>query len=72
MPPILQNIILVVIILGLLSASCYYIYKEKKKGKRCIGCPMAGECAKAKAQMELRSSKYKDYCKMNEDSKKQS
>jgi hypothetical protein len=23
-----------------------YIYKEKKKGTRCIGCPYAGSCQK--------------------------
>ena len=23
-----------------------YIYKEKKKGSRCIGCPYAGSCNK--------------------------
>ncbi len=35
----------IILILGIsLSASCLYIYKEKKKGTRCIGCPMAGKC----------------------------
>ncbi len=26
-----------------------YIYKEKKKGTACIGCPYAGSCQKHKA-----------------------
>ena len=26
-----------------------YIYKEKKRGTKCIGCPMAGSCEKFKA-----------------------
>ena len=25
-----------------------YIVKEKKKGTKCIGCPMAGQCEKFK------------------------
>lgn len=46
---ILVNIIATLILLVIIGAACYYIYKEKKKGTRCIGCPMAGDCAKAKA-----------------------
>lgn len=49
MPTILVNIIALLVILCLVGAASYYIYKEKKKGTRCIGCPMAGNCAKAKA-----------------------
>ena len=26
-----------------------YIVKEKKKGTKCIGCPMAGQCEKFKS-----------------------
>ena len=43
------NIISATIIILLFAGASYYIYKEKKKGRHCIGCPMAGECAKAKA-----------------------
>ena len=43
------DIIAAIVIIGAVSLASYYIYKEKKKGTRCIGCPMAGNCAKAKA-----------------------
>ena len=43
------NIISATIIILLFAGASYYIYKEKKKGRHCIGCPMAGECARAKA-----------------------
>lgn len=43
------NFISSAIIILLVSGASCYIYKEKKKGRHCIGCPMAGECAKAKA-----------------------
>lgn len=56
MQTILVNVVVTLIIVALVGAACYYIYKEKKKGTRCIGCPMAGNCAKAKAQMGCSSS----------------
>ena len=42
------DIIVTIIIAALFIGACAYIYKEKKKGTHCIGCPMAGNCAKAK------------------------
>ncbi len=32
------------VILGIIALSARYIYKEKKKGKTCIGCPYSGSC----------------------------
>ena len=40
------DIILVLVLLGIVGAAIFYIVKEKKKGTKCIGCPMAGECKK--------------------------
>ncbi len=57
MTPVLANIVATLIILGIVGYAVRYIYKEKKKGTRCIGCPMAGNCAKAKAGMECAGSK---------------
>lgn len=39
------------IIVGLIIAlivffAIRYIYKEKKKGRKCIGCPSSGSCSK--------------------------
>ncbi len=59
MQVILVNVIATLIIVAIVGAACYYIYKEKKKGTRCIGCPMAGNCSKAKAAMECSSCKTK-------------
>ena len=44
----MTNLIAALIILILFFGASVYIYKEKKKGHHCIGCPMAGKCAKAK------------------------
>ena len=41
------NIIAGIIVVLLVVGASFYIYKEKKKGRRCIGCPMAGSCPRA-------------------------
>ncbi|WP_085954371.1 FeoB-associated Cys-rich membrane protein [Butyrivibrio proteoclasticus] len=42
----MANLIAGAVIVLLLGLSIGYIYKEKKKGTRCIGCPMSGKCHK--------------------------
>lgn len=42
----MENIIIIAILSLILGSSCGYIWKEKKSGKKCIGCP-AG-CASCK------------------------
>ncbi len=41
----ITNVIAAIIILFIVGGASIYIYKEKKKGTKCIGCPMAGNCA---------------------------
>ena len=36
------NVIIIAILLILVGSAAYYIYKEKKKGRKCIGCPYSG------------------------------
>ena len=48
MNALLANIIIILILAALLTVACLYIYKEKKKGRHCIGCPMAGSCHRKK------------------------
>ncbi len=56
MGTILANVIATLIIVAAVGAAIHYIYKEKKKGTRCIGCPMAGNCSKSKAMKECSSA----------------
>ena len=42
----IADIIVVMILLAAFCAAVVYIYKEKKRGRQCLGCPMAGECTK--------------------------
>lgn len=38
------DFILIGAIAGAVVGAVVYIVKEKKKGKKCIGCPSAGSC----------------------------
>ena len=38
------TIIAIIVIAAILFFAVRYIYKEKKKGKTCIGCPYADSC----------------------------
>lgn len=40
----MENLIVIGILLVIVGAAVLYIWKEKKKGTRCIGCPAAGHC----------------------------
>ncbi len=42
----MKNIILILILAIIIGLAVLYIYKEKKKGAKCIGCPYAKECGK--------------------------
>ncbi|MBO6260344.1 MAG: FeoB-associated Cys-rich membrane protein [Lachnospiraceae bacterium] len=52
----LSDLIIVIIVAGLVTAASLYIYKEKKKGRHCIGCPMAGKCPKHHACANLKAT----------------
>ncbi len=52
MSGIMINVIATLVLIVIVSSASYYIYKEKKKGTKCIGCPMAGNCAKYKNGMK--------------------
>ncbi len=38
------DIIVILVILAILGAAIVYIYRAKKSGVKCIGCPAAGKC----------------------------
>ena len=41
------DVIVIIILAVSLYAAFFYICREKKKGRHCIGCPMAGDCTGA-------------------------
>ena len=42
----MPTIIAIVVIMLTIFFSARHIYKEKKRGAKCIGCPMSGSCSK--------------------------
>lgn len=42
----MTDIIVIGILVVILALALLYIRKEKKRGVKCIGCPLAGQCAK--------------------------
>lgn len=41
----MENIIVAVILIVIVAAAGLYVYKAKKRGQKCIGCPYAQNCA---------------------------
>ena len=39
------DIVLILLIAAILGLAIRYIYKAKKSGKKCIGCPDSGSCS---------------------------
>ena len=40
----MADIIIIVIVAAIVGLAGLYIYKAKKKGVKCIGCPDSGSC----------------------------
>ena len=38
------DLIVIAVILVIVGGASYYIYRAKKNGKKCIGCPGSGSC----------------------------
>ena len=43
------DLILALVIVAIVAFAARYIYKEKKKGVKCIGCPDSGSCSTAQS-----------------------
>lgn len=39
-----ESIIIVVVLAVILGGAAFYVWRTKKRGKRCIGCPDSGSC----------------------------
>jgi hypothetical protein len=37
--------ILIALVVAIVGGAAFYIYKAKKSGKKCIGCPDSGSCS---------------------------
>ena len=39
------NVIAILVLALILGAAAGYVYKAKKRGQKCVGCPYAKQCA---------------------------
>ncbi len=46
----MKDFIIILIIILTVGASVFYIYKKKKSGSKCIGCPYSDSCCKCSAK----------------------
>lgn len=53
----MKDIILALIIIAIVGGAVFYIYREKKQGKKCIGCPYANNCSATKCNCNSKGEK---------------
>ena len=41
----MKNLIIIVILAVILGFAAWYVYKSRKSGKKCIGCPHGATCS---------------------------
>ena len=46
----MEDLIIIAVILVIVGGAAWYVYKAKKSGKKCIGCPDAGSCTCGKGE----------------------
>ena len=40
----MEDIILIAVLAVIIGLAVFYVYKSKKSGKKCIGCPYGSQC----------------------------
>lgn len=40
----MENVIIIIILIAIVSGVVWYLIREKKSGAACIGCPYAKQC----------------------------
>ena len=41
----MENILLIAVLILAVGGASWYIYRSKKNGKKCIGCPYSDSCS---------------------------
>ena len=40
----IENIIIIAVVLLIIALAGFYIYRAKKSGQKCVGCPHSSSC----------------------------
>jgi len=43
----MENFIIITVLVLIIGFAAWYVYKSKKSGRKCIGCPDSGSCSGA-------------------------
>ena len=46
----MEDLIIIAVIAAILGSAAWYVWKAKKSGRKCIGCPDGGSCASCKGE----------------------
>ena len=46
----MENVIVVLILVAIAAGIIWYLIYQKQKGVKCVGCPYAKKCNKAKSE----------------------
>ncbi len=41
----MTDFLVILVLILILGTAAGYVYREKKKGSKCIGCPYSGSCS---------------------------
>lgn len=50
----MENLIIILVLLLIVGGAAAYIYKAKKSGQKCVGCPYSKECGKIGCRCEAK------------------
>ncbi|MBQ6874290.1 MAG: FeoB-associated Cys-rich membrane protein [Clostridia bacterium] len=42
----MENTLIILVLVLIIGVALAYVYREKKKGAKCVGCPYSKECSK--------------------------
>ncbi|MGN0682727.1 MAG: FeoB-associated Cys-rich membrane protein [Oscillospiraceae bacterium] len=48
--PVLANVIIIAVLAAIVGGVVYYLYRAKKRGDKCIGCPYSKQCSNHNCQ----------------------
>ncbi len=46
----MENIIIIAVLIIIIGLAVLYVYKAKKSGRKCIGCPYGDKCSSANSK----------------------
>jgi len=58
----MTNVITIAVLLVIIGGAALHMYKAKKRGEVCVGCPYAKQCASAKCSRKCSGQQLTQRC----------